>query len=58
MSADLSLFDVSGKVVAQTSQELPAGKHSVSDAGFAEGVYFCTMRAGEISATERIVVLE
>lgn len=54
----LFLFDVSGRVVAQTLQEFSKGVHSVNFAGLAEGVYFCRMRAGEFSATERIVVLD
>ena len=55
---ELSLYDVSGRVVAEVSQELPAGTHSVNFTGLAQGVYFCTMRAGAFSATERIVVLK
>ncbi|MCK5842763.1 MAG: T9SS type A sorting domain-containing protein [Candidatus Sabulitectum sp.] len=49
---------VSGRVVASYSQELPGGTHSVSFNDLAEGVYFCTMRAGDIYATERIIVLK
>jgi len=55
---ELLLYDVSGRVVAEVSQELPAGTHSVNFPGLAEGVYFCTMRAGDFAATERVVVLE
>lgn len=49
---NLSLYDVSGRVVA----EIPAGTHSV-DFDVLEGIFFCTMRAGDFSATERVVVL-
>ncbi|MCD6588053.1 MAG: T9SS type A sorting domain-containing protein [Candidatus Fermentibacteraceae bacterium] len=55
---ELSLYDVSGRVIAETSQELLTGTHSVNFTGLAEGVYFCTMRAGEFSVRERIVVLD
>lgn len=54
----LSLYDVSGRVITQTSQELPIGTHSVNFTGLAEGVYFCKMSAGEFSATERIVIID
>ena len=55
---ELSLYDVSGRVIGFTSQELSTGNHSVNFNGLAEGVYFCVMNAGEFSATERIVVLD
>ena len=58
ISVELSLYDVSGRVVAEVSQELPAGTHAVNFTGLAEGVYFSTMCAGEFSATERIVVID
>ncbi len=58
VSVELSLYDVSGRMVAEVSQELPAGTHSVNFTGLAQGVYFCTMRAGDYSATERVVVLK
>ncbi len=54
---ELSLYDVSGRVVTEVSEELPAGTHSVNFAGLAHGVYFCTMRTGSFTATERVVVL-
>ena len=55
---NLSLYDVSGRVIEEVSQELSIGTHSVNFTGLAEGVYFCVVTAGEFSATERIVVLE
>lgn len=54
----LCLYDVSGRVIANVSQELVEGAHSVNFTGLASGVYFCTMRAGEFSATRRVVVLK
>ncbi len=56
--AELFLYDISGRLVTSTSQELPSGTHSVNYYGLAEGVYFCTVHAGDFSATERVVVLE
>jgi len=55
---ELSVYDVSGRVVSEAVQNMPTGTHSVSFSGLAEGVYFCTMRAGEFSATERFVVVD
>ena len=57
-SVELSLYDVSGRVVAEISQELPAGTHSVNFTGLSQGVYFCAMRTDDYSATERVVVLK
>ncbi len=58
VSVELALYDVSGRVVAEILQELPVGTHSVNFPGLAYGVYFCTMRAGDFTATERIVVID
>jgi hypothetical protein len=55
---DLLLYDVTGRVITQQSQQLPGGEHSVSFNNLQEGVYFCTMRAGDFTAAERIVVLK
>ena len=55
---ELALYDVSGRVVAESSQEFPMGTHSVIFGGLAEGVYFCVMRAGEYMAIEKVVVLQ
>ncbi len=57
-TVDLLLYDVSGRVIAEVSQESPTGTHSAIFGDLAEGVYFCTMRAGDFSATEKVVVLE
>lgn len=57
VSVDLLLYDVSGRVVASLSKELPEGTHSVNFTELAQGVYFCTMRASDFSAVERVVVL-
>ena len=54
---DLVLHDITGRVVASYSQELLCGIHSISFNNLAEGVYFCTMHAGDFTATERVVVL-
>ncbi|MCK5036844.1 MAG: T9SS type A sorting domain-containing protein, partial [Candidatus Sabulitectum sp.] len=55
---ELALYDVTGRVVAGSSQEFPVGTHSVIFEGLAEGVYFCAMRAGDFSATEKVIILE
>ena len=55
---NLVLHGITGRVIAQNSQELPGGMHSVSFSNVSEGVYFCTMHAGDFTATERVVVLK
>ncbi len=57
-NTDLLLYDVSGRVVAEVSQEFPTGTHSVIFGDLAEGVYFCTMEVGDFSVTETVVVSE
>ncbi len=44
-------------MVVEILEELPTGTHSVDFTGLTNVVYFCTLRAGEFSATERVVVL-
>ena len=55
---NLVLHDVTGRVIAQHSQVLPAGTHSVSFSSLAEGVYFCTVYGDGFTATEQVVVLK
>jgi hypothetical protein len=55
---NLLLHDVTGRLITQHLEELPGGEHSVSFNNLHEGVYFCTMCAGDFTATERIVVLK
>jgi hypothetical protein len=57
---DLAIYDVSGKllsVLARGTQ--PAGTHQVvwEARGFASGMYFVKMRAGEFQATRKILLL-
>ena len=54
---DLLLYDVTGHLIAEYSQELPGGEHSVYFNNLVRGVYFCTMCSGDFTATERVVVL-
>ena len=54
----LRLYDITGRVIARTSQEFPTGTHSVAFNNLVEGVYFCTMSAGDFTATERMIVLK
>ncbi len=54
----ISLYDVSGRVIAESSQEFPSGTHSVIFQGLSQGVYFCVMNAEEYTATERVVILK
>ena len=58
VSVELTLYDISGRIVEVVTQELSVGTHSIDFFEISEGVYFCTMTAGEFSATERVVVLK
>jgi len=51
------LYDLAGRVISEYSQEFAAGTHSVYFNNLAEGIYFCTMRAGDFTATEQVVIL-
>ena len=55
---DLLLYDATGRLVGEHSQELTTGQHTISFNNLSSGVYFCTVRAGDFNATERIIVLE
>ena len=55
---ELSLYDLSGRVITKTLQEFGAGTHSVDFSGLTEGIYLCKMRTDEFSATERIVIVD
>ncbi|NOQ23453.1 MAG: T9SS type A sorting domain-containing protein [Candidatus Aegiribacteria sp.] len=54
----LVVCDLSGRIIANSSEEFSIGTHSVNFHGLGEGVYFCVMRAGKFTATERVIVLE
>lgn len=57
-TVELSIYDVSGRVAGNVSQEFVSGTHSVNFTGLSEGVYFCTMQAEGFASTERVVVLK
>ncbi len=58
-NVSLEIVDVTGKVVATYAEGIkPAGEYSINISGdkLSNGVYFYTFRAGEYSATKRMVV--
>ena len=63
---ELAIYDVSGRRVAVlVSRELDSGRHEVFWNGMtvdgttaASGVYFCTLKAGSVSETKKIVLLK
>jgi hypothetical protein len=58
-STTIRLFDVSGRVVWSKSLGLQApGYHDISIEISDPGIYFCRMTSGDISATQRFVVIE
>jgi hypothetical protein len=56
--AELTVYDLSGRVVSRTEDSYPAGTHRVQLQHLASGVYLVRMRAGEFTATRRFVVIE
>ncbi len=58
-AVELSIFDVSGRLLEQIStEEYSAGYHSVFLDELSPGIYFCRMISGEFMATQRFVVIE
>jgi hypothetical protein len=55
---ELTVYDVSGRVVSRTEDNYSAGTHQLEVSDVASGVYLVRMRAGEFTATRRFVVIE
>lgn len=55
---NLLLYDATGRLVAEHSQELTTGQHAFYFTNLCSGVYFCRIRAGDFIATDQFVVLE
>ena len=57
--ASLELFDISGRKVADLADGVhEAGVYQVPISGLENGIYFSVLRAGDITGTARLVVLE
>lgn len=57
----LEVYDVSGAVMATLlDRPLPAGRYTATwnGAGAASGVYFCRLRAGSVTQTQKMVLLK
>ncbi len=54
---DLTVFDLSGRIVAGMSIDSGEGTHSYFVGELAAGIYVVRMRAGEFEAAERFVVI-
>jgi hypothetical protein len=55
---NLVVHDITGRIITRFSQELPGGSHYITFSSLPGGLYFCTMHAGDFTATERVVVLD
>jgi len=56
---ELSIFDLTGRIVGNVYEsEYPAGYHNLLLDYLTPGIYFCRMISGDISATQRFVVIE
>ncbi|MBD3370443.1 T9SS type A sorting domain-containing protein, partial [Candidatus Fermentibacteria bacterium] len=56
--AELTVYDISGRVVSHTEDSYSAGTHQLEVSDLACGVYLIRMGAGEFTATSRFVVIE
>jgi hypothetical protein len=54
---ELSVYDLSGRIVAGARMDCAEGSHVFTLDGLAAGVYLVQMRAGEFEAAERFVVI-
>lgn len=54
---ELSVYDISGRIVSAGSYELSRGTHELDFIGLKKGVYFCTVRAEEFTSAERVILL-
>lgn len=56
---NLEVFDISGRIISTTGSGcFSEGTHSVQLDGFAPGVYFVRLAAGDAVASQRFVVIE
>ncbi|RKZ07710.1 hypothetical protein DRQ25_10905 [Candidatus Fermentibacteria bacterium] len=56
---ELSIYDLSGRLVIMPSHvEYAPGVHHVHFTELNPGIYFCQMRAGDFTATQRFLVIE
>ena len=54
-----SVFDITGRLVLQTEKDVYAsGNHNLQLEIQSEGIYFCKMKAGGYTATQRFVVIQ
>ena len=56
-SVELHIYDITGRKIMESYGEYTGGEHTVNFQGLLEGIYFCHMRAGNFSVTERMVVI-
>jgi hypothetical protein len=57
-SVELSVYDLSGRIVIEKSGEYAAGSNIIHLNGLSTGVYVCRMTSGGFGATRRFVVIE
>jgi len=58
MMVELIVFDLSGRMVREVSDEYPSGMNEVEVSDLRTGVYFVRMISGDFNGTERFVLIE
>ena len=56
--ADISIYDAKGSLVEEMSGSYSAGSHSVFFNSEVNGVYFVTMKAGDLMATKKFILMK
>ena len=58
MMVELMVFNLSGRMVREVSDEYPSGMNEVEVSDLRTGVYFVRMISGDFNGTERFVLIE
>ncbi len=51
----ITLYDISGRIIAQTRDFLSTGKHTYGIQGIKEGIYFVRVNTGKYSCAGRLI---
>ena len=57
-TVNMTIFDIAGRIIQNYGNEYIQGLHSFKPADLAPGIYACRMSTGDVTATQRFVVIE
>ncbi len=55
---ELSVYDITGRIVHSSSSAVEAGYHSINLGELNQGIYYCRMITGDYTGSQRFVVIE